>query len=334
VPRIETYLPGYVSEEMVRTAAKVSKPDAERSIDVGYRGRQPFFGWSGKAVQEKHEIGVRFREMASGRGLSLDIETEEDKRIYGDHWLAFLANCRAVLGVEAGASIFDVDNEVAPEYERLRKERPELSYQQVYAQLLAQYDGKGVYYRTISPRAFEAAAVQACQILFEGKYSGILEPMVHYFPLQKDFSNFEEVLQWYGNEELRRELAHNSFRDLIASEAYSYRRFIEAFDKGLLEVGLSPGMPDGLRQQVTDWLKEAERQGLENRWELAVQAIHGQDLKPGEPSRHDLRDVKVFLHNWLQAVKSYVANGLKSYPATLQRVRSIRETLRRALQNL
>ena len=245
VPRLETYLPGYVSEEMVRTAAKVSKPDAERSIDIGYRGRQPFFGWSGRAGQEKHEIGVHFREMAARTGLALDIETDESKRIYGDDWLAFLANCRAVLGVEAGASIFDVDNEVAPKYERLRAERPELSYEQMYEQVLAQYDDKGVYYRTISPRAFEAAAVHACQILFEGRYSGVLEPMVHYFPLKKDFSNFEEVLKWYRDEGLRRELTENSYQDLIASGTYTYRRFIEAFDKGLLEVGLKPGCQMG-----------------------------------------------------------------------------------------
>ena len=57
----------------------------------------------------------------------------------------------------------------------------------MYERLLAQYDGKGVYYLTMSPRVFEAAAVRSCQILFEGRYSGILEPMVHYIPLKKDF---------------------------------------------------------------------------------------------------------------------------------------------------
>jgi len=69
----------------------------------------------------------------------------------------------------------------------------------------------------MSPRVFEAAAVRSCQILFEGRYSGILEPMVHYIPLKKDFSNFEEVLRRYRDESIRRELTENAHRDLIAS---------------------------------------------------------------------------------------------------------------------
>ena len=52
-----------------------------------------------------------------------------------------------------------------------------------------------VYYRTISPRHFEAAAFRICQVLFEGRYSGVLEPMVHYIPLKKDFSNIDEVIR-------------------------------------------------------------------------------------------------------------------------------------------
>jgi len=119
VPRLVTYLPGYVSEEMVEVASRVSRPDGERRVDIGYRGRlSPDFIWLGKGACEKYEIGVSFREMAVGAGLVLDIETEESKRIYGDAWLAFLGDCRAVLGVEAGASIFDIDNTIFPRYRR------------------------------------------------------------------------------------------------------------------------------------------------------------------------------------------------------------------------
>ena len=260
VPRLETYLPGYVSEGMARVAKKVSKPDSKRTVDIGYRGRlSPEFIYWGKEALEKYEIGVRFREKAAGQGLALDVETEESKRIYGDAWLAFLGNCRAILGVEAGVSIFDIDNVVLPGYKRFRAEHPEMSLEEVYERALAQYDGKGVYYRTLSPRAFEAAAVHACQILFEGRYSGILKPMVHYIPLRKDFSNIEEVIRLYRDEGIRRELTENCYRDLIASEAYGYRRFIEKFDEGLVAAGMKPGILPGLVRQVTERLKEGEK---------------------------------------------------------------------------
>ena len=257
VPRLETYLPGYVSDELVQRAQPAIKPDAERSVDIGYRGRKAY-GYMGKGALEKHEIGVRFREMAAGSGLALDIETEEDKRIYGEEWLAFLGNCRAVLGVEAGVSIFDIDNEIFPCYERFIAEQPSRSFEEAYEELLAQYDGRGVYYRTVSPRVFEAAAVRTCQIMFEGRYSGILQPMVHYVPLKKDFSNFDEVMRLYGDEGLRRELTENCHRDLIASGAYSYRRLMEKFDEELMALGLEHAIDEGTVRQVSDLLARSE----------------------------------------------------------------------------
>jgi len=270
VPRLETYLPGYVSEVMVRVAKKVSKPDAERTVDIGYRGRQSF-GYMGKGAREKHEIGVRFREKAAGQGLALDIETEESARIYGDHWLAFLGNCRAVLGVEAGVSIFDIDNEVFPHYERLQAEYPKASLEQAYEQLLAQYDGKGIYYRTLSPRVFEAAAVRACQILFEGRYSGILEPMVHYISLKKDFSNFDEVMRLYKDPLVRRDLTENAYRDLIDSEKYSYRRFIEdSFDKLLSEAGMQAEVSSEEADKVTARLR---KDMIPRRWYASIRSL-------------------------------------------------------------
>jgi hypothetical protein len=250
VPKLLQYLPGYISEEMVRLGRHYTTPDAQRPIDIGYRGRQADFSM-GKGAQEKHVIGVRFWELAAHLSLQLDIETDESKRIYGADWLAFLANCRAVLGVEAGVSIFDIDNVVLPRCRQLLAENPHMTFEEMYDTLLVHYEDQGVYYRTVSPRVFEAAAVRTCQILFEGKYSGVLEPMVHYIPLQKDFGNFDEVMHLYYNAALRRELTENAYRDLIASGRYSYRKFIADFDQQLLALGLSPAIDPADTMAVT-----------------------------------------------------------------------------------
>jgi len=275
VPRLVTYLPGYVSEEMVRWAGEVIKPDRQRRIDVGYRGRRSYH-YMGKAAREKHEIGTRFLELASGSGLSMDITSEESKRIYGRQWLGFLGDCRAVLGVEAGVSIFDIDNVVIPQYQKMVAENPEITFEEVYGRLLFQYDGKGIYYRTMSPRVFEAAAVRSCQILFEGRYSGILEPMVHYIPLKKDFSNFEEVLRMYRDESIRRELTENAHRDLISSGRYSYREFMREFDEGLEAAGVEIGIPGEVEDRVTEWLNEGGRSLLVKK--IGVQQREYQEL--------------------------------------------------------
>jgi hypothetical protein len=242
VPKIVYNLPGYVSQDLLFSAKKYSKPDSSRTIDVGYRGRRlPYY--LGRGSLEKHLIGVEFKKRAVPTGLRVDIETDEIKRIYGKAWPNFLANCKAVLGVEAGVSVFDIDDVVRPQYAKMCKGHPDVSFpdcsfEELYDAILAPHEGK-IYYRTISPRHFEAAAFGVCQILFEGKYSGILQPMVHYIPLKKDFSNFDEVLSHFNDAGLRKELTENAYRDLRASGKYSYQHFIENFDEELLALGLS-----------------------------------------------------------------------------------------------
>jgi hypothetical protein len=234
--RIRTSLPGYVSEQTVAAGERLRTSDTERPIDIGYRGRRlpPV---TGRASEEKYEIGRRFRELAGDSGLVLDIGLTEDTYLYGDDWPRFLARCRGMLGVESGVSVFDLDDRVMQQYEQLRERGVEPTWEDLTE--AAAIEGN-VFYRTISPRHFEAAALRCCQILFEGRYSGVLEPMVHYIPLRKDFANFDEVVRLFRDPGLRRELTENAHRDLIASGAYSYRRYIESFDEDLIAAGLNP----------------------------------------------------------------------------------------------
>ena len=53
----------------------------------------------------------------------------------------------------------------------------------------------------ISPRVFEAIALRTALVLFEGEYSGIIAPGVHYIPLKKNLSNLDDVLSLLGDDE-------------------------------------------------------------------------------------------------------------------------------------
>jgi hypothetical protein len=262
VPKLVYHIPGYVSDELIETARKKIVPDEERKIDVGYRARPlPFY--MGRGAQEKTAIAQRFRERARNLGLRLDIETDEESRIYGAAWYDFIANCRGFLGVEAGVSIFDVEDVVRPEADRLLAENPSLSFDELSEQCLKPWEDR-IYYRTISPRHFEAAAFRVCQILFEGRYSGLMQPMVHYIPLKKDFSNFDDCIRMFQDRRLRDELTGNAYRDLIASERYSYRNFIAGFDEVLLEAGLRKDVNEEQAVRVTQDLNR-DRSALEFR---------------------------------------------------------------------
>lgn len=239
VTKLVCTIPGYVSDSLIDSAKRLYKPDPDRTIDVGYRGRQLEF-FMGKGGQEKSAIASGFLDRAGKLKLKLDITCTEAKRLYGKDWYSFLAGCKAFLGVETGVSIFDTEDVVREECERILAANPTTTFDEIFEQVLAPWENK-IYYRTIGPRHFEAAAFRVCQILFEGEYSGVLQPMVHYISLKKDFSNFDNVIQLLSDRAIREELTENAYRDLIASGRYSYARFIDGIDKELEEQGFKAG---------------------------------------------------------------------------------------------
>ena len=252
VPTIRTNIPGYVDEALTAAADRFAMPDDERTVDVGYRAR-PLPPWMGRGALEKTEIGRRFAELAAGSGLVLDIGLEEEDRLYGDDWYRFMANCRGMLGVESGVSAFDLDDRARHQYEQLVAQRgpgAEVTIEELERGALGEIDGR-IEYRTISPRHFEAAAFGTCQILFQGRYSGAMEPGVHYLPLRKDFSNLDEVIERFRDPAERERITSAARRDLIDSGAYSYRRFVEGFDSALAEAGLTPET-EGYKRAAVD----------------------------------------------------------------------------------
>ncbi len=236
VSRLVSYQPAYVSPDMVAEADGLRRPDSERTIDVGYRTRPtpPYFGRGGV---EKMEIGEVFSEKAAGAGLRLDISAREQDRLYGDEWYEFLANSRGQLGTESGASCVDLEDEVREEYLRLSSERDVVTIEDLERGALGRWDGK-VQLRTTSSRHFEAAAMGVCQIMYEGRYAGVLEADRHYLALRKDFSNLDDVLDRFRDPAVRAEITGNARRDLIDSGDYGYERFIACFDQVLADAGL------------------------------------------------------------------------------------------------
>jgi hypothetical protein len=245
-PRLFSTIPGFVSDDLRDKARRFARAESDRPIDVGYRGRAlPFY--MGRGAQEKAAIGHQFAERAQGLGLALDIDSDEGSRLYGDAWYRFLGSCKAVLGVEAGVSIFDLDGRTRIAVEKLRSREPDLSFEGVSRRVLSGLEDN-IRYRTISPRHFEAAAFGTCQILFEGSYSGILRAGTHYIPLRKDFANFDDVMRAFLDRGERARIVANARHDLIDSDRYRYREFVRGFDDELAGAGLmadgAAGAPD------------------------------------------------------------------------------------------
>lgn len=250
-------IPGYVMDDLVQTANEMRLSYEERPYDIGYRARRlPYY--NGKGAQEKTEIALTFKEKAAGYHLKLNVEVDEDKRIYGNDWNRFVAGCRGMLGVEAGVSVFDLEDKVRLKYEEMMRQNPDMTFDEFSESFLKDWEDN-VYYRMISPRHFEAAAFKVCQILYEGKYSGILQPMKHYIPLKKDFSNLDEVIRLFQDQRVWEEITGQAYRDLIESGRYSYQKFIESFDQELMKEGFQPVHTSSDIEQVQQILLRNQR---------------------------------------------------------------------------
>ena len=224
-----TVLTGYAPE----AAPHMDRvPLSDRSIMIGYRGRENG-GRYGRLSFDKVEIGRRMREICASRGISHDIDWTEESRIYGRAWYDFLASCRAVLATESGSNVFDFDGSLARQYAEMSKAQGdrELSYEE-FRRYTEPREAE-VNMGQISPRVFEAAKVGTPMVLFEGRYSGVVEPWIHYIPLAKDFSNIGIVFQKLDDLKFLTAMADRAYDHLIASGKFSYRSFVERVDDHL-----------------------------------------------------------------------------------------------------
>ena len=203
----------------------VPKPLSQRKYVIGYRGRPPLSRY-GDLGLEKSLIGQRMREACDERGIPVSIEWENDKRIYGPAWYQFLQDCRATLGTESGSNVFDEDGRIQRTVDRALANDPSLTYQALYAKYVAQHESR-IRMNQVSPRIFEAIALRTALVLFEGEYSGIIKPDIHYIPLRKDFSNVDDVLSRLVDDEYLEKMIGQAYADIIESRDYTYQRFVE-----------------------------------------------------------------------------------------------------------
>lgn len=254
--RVKHTLTGYVDDSLINLAKSITKPEDDRTVDIGYRAR-PLPYYMGKGAQEKTQIGEEFVRRLSASTLSLDIKTAEYDRIYGHNWYRFLANCRGVIGVEAGVSIFDLDGKAQSACDQYLAKYPDASFNEAHEAVLRPFESN-IYYRMLSPRIFEATVFRVCMILFEGRYTKILKPNIHYIPLKKDFSNFAWVMSVFNDPRERQRLTDNAYRDIIDSAKYSYSRFMQEFDGDLSNLGIETDISEKDIERVNTLFKRDE----------------------------------------------------------------------------
>lgn len=227
-PRFVRMLTGYITP----TLRSIAPSSDKRPVDIGYRGSiQPLS--FGRLAFEKRKIGDDVESLLTGTDLSLDISSRWEDRIGGAGWLKFLASCKATLGAESGASVFDLDGDLDSRCclaeEKLGAFRIEHDYAESYLNYLRDIEGN-VYYNQVSPRHFEAIATQTLQLLYPGGYSEILQPGRHYFPLERDYSNLQEAINLLRDEARRKEIVSCAYEEILLNKKYWIETFVQNVD--------------------------------------------------------------------------------------------------------
>jgi hypothetical protein len=227
-PRTEfvQVLTGYVPSSVPRTARR---PVAGRPIALGYRGRSIGARY-GRLADMKQRIGEVFREECERRGIKADVAVDEASRIYGDAWYEWLANCRCVLGTESGSNIFDFDGSIASACRDAQQ-----TGEPVPAEIIARIEELDETFSMgqVSPRVFEAALLGTPMALYLGQYSNVLQPYVHYIPIEHDHSNLDEVFDFLADDATLQSIADRAYEDLIESGKYEYSTFVSLIEESI-----------------------------------------------------------------------------------------------------
>jgi hypothetical protein len=79
------------------------------------------------------------------------------------------------------------------------------------------------YSKAISSRHFDCIGTHTLNVMFPGRYNDILKPHKHYFPLEKDFSNIQDLIDLLGNSSKVKKITERAYNFVIESHTHSKR---------------------------------------------------------------------------------------------------------------
>lgn len=258
-------LTGYVPEGL---KCNSYSPPSKRGLVIGYRGR-PLPIRYGELGLHKVNIGRLAVNYCVQHNIKHDIAWSESSRIYGDKWYEFMTSCRSMLGTESGSNVFDWDGNLSEKVKDYQTLNPDASELDTWSAIIKPLELPGLM-NQISPRVFEAIAARTVLVMFEGEYSGVLKPDVHFISVKLDGSNFAEVFAKLNDAKFVDPMAERTFVDIIQSKKYSYARFVEQFDYELstmhkilvTALGLNESSVVGVSSSITTVPLRANPPGL------------------------------------------------------------------------
>ncbi len=225
-------LTGYFNDQEEEKDIKNIK---DRNNYVFYRGRRLHYSY-GDLGQYKENIGIFIKQICNQNNIKNDISVNPNDSIYSNEWYNYLKNSKTTLATDSGSNFYDRDNSLREKINNLLNINPNtiilpdnVIYDFKYVYNYFENDFKNIFIEQgqISPKMFEAIKLKTVLIMYEGRYSEILKPNVHYISLKKDHSNISEVLEKLKDDEYLQNMANTAYEDIYKSKKYDYKIFTD-----------------------------------------------------------------------------------------------------------
>jgi hypothetical protein len=195
------------------------REQSSRSIDIGFIGDRYSYGIGDV---ERTELAEYFSQNSLRGKITADIRIGRKLRIPRDQYVEFLNSIRGTIGAESGTYYLEKTDRTQKEVEAFLSRCPEATFAEVYKRFFEHY-AKPVSGKAISSRHFEAVGTKTCQILLEGHYNGILESNTHYISLKKDYSNVDDVLEAFADQDFVRKMVEETYEYVLDGHTHQRR---------------------------------------------------------------------------------------------------------------
>jgi hypothetical protein len=191
---------GYISNDWIDSWVK-PKAHNHRSITVSYRALKLPANF-GSLGQLKWRIAERFQaQLKNRKETKLDISTDPKDLIPGNAWHEFMEDSKFCLSTPSGSSLLDPWNKISICVNAYTALYPAASFEEIEKHCFSGLDRQFVF-TAISPRNIEAALAGTVQIATPGDYSGLMNPLEHFIPLDEDCGNLSNVLEMMADKNL------------------------------------------------------------------------------------------------------------------------------------
>ena len=135
--------------------------------------------------------------------------------------------------MKGGASLHDPYGLTHTKVQAYLARHPEASFDEVERKCFKGKDMKHEF-TAISPRLFESSMAGTCQILQRDDYLGVLEPWRDYIPLERNYSNVNEVVSTMRDLDKCQEIVTNARIALVDSQMFDYSQLVDSACQGVL----------------------------------------------------------------------------------------------------